>query len=65
MSRGYTKIGEMSTADLGFSLDDVRGRSLDEVARTGARRMLKVAMGEQVAEFLGRNRYEHTDAAHV
>ena len=27
MSKGYRKLKEMSTADLGFSLDKVRGRS--------------------------------------
>ena len=61
MSRPYTKIEEMSTADLGFSLDDVRARSLDEVARMGAKLVLEVAMGEEVAEFLGRNRYDRAD----
>jgi len=53
----------MSTEDLGFSLDDVRGRSLDEVARMGAKLVLEVAMGEEVAEFLGRNRYDRADPA--
>lgn len=62
MARRYSKIEEMSTADLGFSLDDVRSRSLDEVARMGAKLVLEVAMGEEVAEFLGRNRYDRTDA---
>lgn len=62
MRKAYAKIEEMSTADLGFSLDDVRGRSLDEVARMGAKLVLEVAMGEEVAEFLGRNRYDRTDA---
>jgi len=52
----------MSTADLGFSLDDVRGRSMDEVARMGAKLVLEVAMGEEVAEFLGRNRYDRANA---
>ena len=61
MGKGYAKIEEMSTADLGFSLDDVRGRSLDEVARMGAKLLLEVAMSEEVAEFLGRNRYDRTD----
>jgi transposase-like protein len=51
----------MSTADLGFSLDDVRGRSLEEVARMGAKLVLEVAMAEEVAEFLGRERYDRTD----
>lgn len=52
----------MSTADLGFSLDDVRGRSLEKVARMGAKLVLEVAMAEEVAEFLGRNRYDRAEA---
>jgi len=56
MGKGYAKIEEMSTADLGFSLEEVRGRSLDAVARMGAKLVLEVAMAEEVAEFLGRNR---------
>jgi len=63
MNRGYTKIAEMSTADLGFSLDEVRGRGLDEVPLMGAKLVLEVAMGEEVAEFLGRNRYDRADPA--
>jgi len=62
MGRAYTKIEEMSTADLGLSLADVRGRSLDEVARMGAKLVLEVAMAEEVADFLGRNRYDRTSA---
>jgi len=62
MSRLYRRIEEMSTADLGLSLDDVRGRSLDEVARMGAKLVLEVALGEEVAEFLGRGRYDRAGA---
>jgi len=62
MSKRYTKMEELSTADLGMCLDDVRGRSLDEMARMGAKLVLEVALGEEVAEFLGRNRYDRTDA---
>jgi transposase-like protein len=58
MKRGYRKMEEMSTADLGFSLDDVRGRSLAELARMGGKLLLEVAMREEVAECLGRERYE-------
>jgi len=43
--KAYAKIEEMSTVDLGFSLDEVRGRSLDEVARMGAKPVLEVAVG--------------------
>lgn len=43
-------------------MDDVRGRSLDEVARMGAKLVLEVAMAEEVADFLGRNRYDRIGA---
>ena len=62
MGRRYAKIEEMSTADLGFSLDDVRGRSLNELARMGAKVVLEVALREEVGEFLGRDRYGRADA---
>ena len=58
MRKGYRKLEEMSTADLGFSLDEVRGRSLGELARMGGKLLLEVAMREEVAECLGRDRYE-------
>ena len=58
MRKGYRKLEEMSTADLGFSLDEVRGRSLAELARMGGKLLLEVAMREEVAECLGRDRYE-------
>ena len=62
MGRRYSKIEEMSTADLGFSLEDVRGRSLDELGRMGAKLVLEVAMAEEVADFLDRSRYDRTCA---
>ena len=58
MRKGYRKLEEMSTGDLGFSLDEVRGRSLAELARMGGKMLLEVAMREEVAECLGRDRYE-------
>jgi len=58
MRKGYRKLEEMSTADLGFSLDEVRGRSLAQLARMGGKLLLEVAMREEVAECLGRERYE-------
>lgn len=58
MRKGYRKLEEMSTADLGFSLDEVKGRSLAEFARMGGKLLLEVAMREEVAECLGRGRYE-------
>ena len=58
MRKGYRKLEEMSTADLGFSLDEVRGRSLAQLARMGGKLLLEVAMREEVVECLGRERYE-------
>jgi transposase-like protein len=58
MRKGYRKVEEMSTGDLGFSLDEVRGRSLTELARMGGKLLLEVALREEVAECLGRDRYE-------
>jgi len=62
MSRSYTKMEELSTADLGLSLDEVRQWSLEEVARAGAKMVLEAALAEEVREFLGRNRYERMDS---
>jgi len=62
MDRRCSKIEEMSTADLGFSLEEVRGRRSDEVARMGAKLVLEVAMAEEVTEFPGRSRYDCADA---
>jgi transposase-like protein len=56
----YKKIEELSTADLGFSLDELKGRSLEEFSRQGAKLLLEVALAEEVAELLGRSRYERT-----
>jgi len=36
MARRCRKIEELSTADLAFSLDELRGRSLEELSRPGA-----------------------------
>ena len=58
MARKYRKIEELSTADLGFSLDELRGRSLEELSRRGAKLLLEVALAEEVSELLGRHRYQ-------
>jgi len=63
MRKGYRKLEEMSTTDLGFSLDEVRGRSLAQLARMGGKLLLEVAMREEVAECLGRERYERSGEA--
>ena len=44
MARKYTKIEELSTADLGFLLDELRGQSVEEFCRRGAKVLLKVAL---------------------
>lgn len=62
MSKSYTKMEELSTADLGVSLDEVRQWSLEDVARSGAKMILEVALAEEVAEFLGRKRYERAES---
>jgi transposase-like protein len=48
----YAKEDGQSTEDF--------GRSLDEIARQGALRMLKDVLQAEVEEFLGRGRYERT-----
>jgi len=62
MSKSYTKMEELSTADLGLSLDEVRQWSLEEAARSGAKMILEVALAEEVAEFLGRKRHERAES---
>jgi putative transposase len=41
-----------------MTLDDVSGQPLDLVAREGARMILELALNEEVAAFLNRDRYE-------
>lgn len=47
-------------ADVGLSLEDLRGEPLDLLAREGARMILGIALEEEVTEFLGRARYERS-----
>jgi putative transposase len=65
MRKGYRTVEEMSTADLGLSLDEVKGRSLAEFARMGGKMLLEVAMREEVVECLGRCRYERGEGQTV
>ena len=58
MARRYRKIEELSTADFGLSLDELRGQSLEELSRRGAKLLLEVALAEEVSELLGRRRYQ-------
>jgi transposase-like protein len=50
----------LTTADLGLSLDGLRGQPLELFAREGARILLTVALEEEVTEVLGRCRYERS-----
>jgi transposase-like protein len=62
MRRSYTNTEVLATADLGLSLEELRDWSLEEVARAGAKMVLEVALSEEVAEFLGRGRYERSES---
>lgn len=48
----------VSIADLGMTLEEVSGKSLDLVAREGARMILEAALNEEVDAFLNRGWYE-------
>ena len=48
----------ISIADIGMTLDEVSGQSLDLVAREGARMILEAALNEEVDVFLNRGRYK-------
>src|SRR5215470_7665572 len=48
----------VSIADLGMTLEEVSGQSLDLVAREGARMILEAALNEEVDAFLNRGWYE-------
>jgi transposase-like protein len=60
MGRTYHGIEELSTAELGWTLDELRQESFDELARRGAKLILEVALAEEVDAFLGRRRYERS-----
>ena len=58
MKKAYHSLEVLSTADLGFPLEELRGQTFDEFARMGAQVILRVALAEEVSDFLGRGRYE-------
>lgn len=62
MKRAYTNIEELSTADLGLSLEEIREWSLEDAAKAGAKMVLEAALAEEVAEFLGRKKYERSES---
>ena len=53
---------KLSSAELGFELEELRGQPLEFFAREGARMLLQVALDEEVTAFLGRNPYERDGA---
>lgn len=58
MARRYHDREGLTIADLGISLEELRGDPLEFLAREGARVLLMVALEEEVTGFLGRGRYE-------
>lgn len=61
MKKSITKRKELSSKELGFELEELYNQPLEFFAREGARIMLETALNEEVTEFLGRRRYEHSD----
>ncbi|MBZ0266039.1 hypothetical protein K8I28_15385 [bacterium] len=60
MARKYDSGDVLSIDHAGFSLYDIRGWSLDELARNGAKLILETALREEVLDHLGRDRYERS-----
>ncbi len=58
MEKGYHKGQELTMANLGLSLEELNGQPLELLAREGARLVLSAALEEEVADYLGRQRYE-------
>ena len=58
MEKEYHKGQELTMANLGLSLEELNDQPLELLAREGARLVLSVAMEEEVANFLGCQRYE-------
>ena len=60
MAKGYHSGQDLTTADLGLSLEELRCQPMELFAREGAKLLLRVAMEEEVTEFLGRLPYERS-----
>ena len=58
MEKEYHKGQELTMANLGLSLEELNGQPLELLAREGARLVLSVALKEEVADYLGCQRYE-------
>ena len=61
MRNSITKRAELSSKELGFELEEMFNQPLEFFAREGARIMLEAALNEEVTEFLGRRKYEHSN----
>lgn len=58
MKKEYHNRQELTMAHLGLSLEELRGQSLELLAREGAKLVLAVALETEVTEFLQCQRYE-------
>lgn len=62
MKKEYHGGQGLTIEDLGLSLEELVGQPLELFAREGAKLILSVALEEEVAEFLGRGRYQRAEA---
>lgn len=60
MTKGYHRRRDLTTADLGLSLEELECQPLELFAKEGAKLLLRVAMEEEVTAFLGRFPYERS-----
>lgn len=63
MKKAYSKTADLTIEELGFDIEQLSGNYLDHFACEGAKLILTVALNEEVARFLGRNRYERNPKA--
>jgi len=63
MEKGYHREHDLTMAELGLSLEELRGQPLELLAREGARLVLTVALEAEVSEFLQRGRYERSQGS--
>jgi len=63
MEKGYHKGPGLTMAKLGLSLEELNGQPLELLAREGAKMILSVALEEEVADYLGCQRYERNQGS--
>jgi len=63
MEKEYHKGQELTMAKLGLSLEELNGQPLELLAREGAKMILSVALEEEVADYLGCQRYERNQGS--